>query len=248
MENIKAKPYDKLAMIYDHVMEHVNYDLWVNYVHQISKKYVRRDAKVLELAGGNCRFSELFVNYYPDLLVTDKSLRMLASKKNSLTKVCCEMPYLPFKTKYDLIYSTFDSINYLTSRKNLQRLFKEVSLILKPEGIFTFDVSLEKNSMIYTITPVRRGKENKIAYEHLSTYNKYSRVHKNIFEITLEDGKVFKEIHKQKIYPFIVYFELIEQAGLMVTECYETFTFKRAKSSSQRVQFIVAKAQNAVIQ
>jgi SAM-dependent methyltransferase len=248
MDYIKVKPYEKLSLIYDHVMEHVNYEQWVKYIYEIGKRFVPRDANVLELAGGNCRFSELFVKYFPDIIVTDRCLEMLSSKKNSLLKVCCEMNYLPFKSKFDLIYSTFDSVNYLTNRKNLLRLFKEISSLLKPEGIFTFDASLERNSLIYTIKPVRRGKEKNISYEHLSRYNKYSRVHKNIFEIKLDDGKIFKEIHEQKIYPFEIYFELLERTGLKVIECYETFTFKRAKSSSQRVQFIVTKIPHAVIQ
>lgn len=51
--------------------------------------------------------------------------------------------------------------------------------------------------------------------------------------------EIYTETHKQKIYPFAVYFELLEKAGLNVTECYEAFTFKDGNAGCERVQFVV---------
>jgi hypothetical protein len=96
------------------------------------------------------------------------------------------------------------------------------------------------------MVPVRTNSRKNIHYKHLSLYNKNSRIHKNIFEIRF-NGNTYKEIHKQKIYPFELYFDLLEQAKLFVIECYESFSFERAKPSSQRAQFIVRKIKNAVI-
>src|SRR5690606_15420281 len=108
MKKNKAKPYEKLALVYDHLMDHVNYNLWTKYVYNVSRKYVDRNSSVLELAGGNGKFARKFKNYYPDILVTDMSLSMLQNKNDGISKVCCEMTNLPFKKKFNLIYSTFD--------------------------------------------------------------------------------------------------------------------------------------------
>ncbi len=246
MTNLRVKPYEKLASVYDHLMSHVNYELWADYIYEISKPYINRKSSILELAGGNGKFSDIFLKSYPNILITDKSFEMLSSGKNKLPKVCCEMPSLPFKSKFDFIYSNFDSINYLTSKKDLLKLFIEIQNILSEDGIFTFDVSLEKNSMKHAMVPVRTSRKSNIRYKHLSLYNKNSRIHKNIFEIRF-NGTTYREIHKQKIYPFELYFDLIERANLFVINCYESFSFETAKPSSQRAQFVVRKINNAVI-
>lgn len=239
MEKIKTKPYEKLALVYDHLMNHVNYDLWTRYVYKISSEFVNKNASVLEIAAGNGNFTKLFNTYYKNIIVTDLNIQMLSDKKNSLPKICCEMTNLPFKKKFNLIYSTFDSINYLTNKRLLLKLFLEIRKILDDNGIFTFDVSLERNSELYIAHHEQRGKANNIIYNHSSTYNKHSRIHRNIFEIKMKDGTVYKEVHNQKIYPFEVYFSVLDKAGLYVTDCYEAFSFKHASVNSKRVQFVV---------
>jgi SAM-dependent methyltransferase len=164
---------------------------------------------------------------------------MLLSKQNSFPKVCCEMINLPFKKKFDFIYSTFDSVNYLTKEKELLKLFNEIQKILSDDGIFSFDVSLERNSELYVANHEKRGKDNNVEYDHISIYSKHSRIHRNIFEIKMEDGTIYKEVHKQKIYPFPVYFKLLNQSGLFVLNCLEAFSLKKANKNSKRIQFIV---------
>lgn len=247
MKKIKADPYEKLALVYDHLMDHVNYNLWTKYVYRVSRKYAGRYANVLELAGGNGNFSDLFRNYYPYIIVTDKSFQMLSGRRGSLPKVCCEMLNLPFKKKFDLIYSSFDSVNYILNKKSLLKLFTEVGNILTEKGIFTFDVSLEKNSELFISNHEQSGRVNGIVYEHMSIYNRRNKIHRNIFEIKMNDGTVYKEIHKQKIYPFCDYFELFEKAGLVVKECLEAFTFKAGNENSKRIQFVVKRKSNALI-
>ncbi len=247
MKKIKTKPYEKLSLIYDHMMNHVNYELWTKYVYKITRNLISKNSKVLELAAGNGKFAKRFRSYYPNILLTDISIDMLLSKTNNLPKVCCEMFSLPFKYKFDLIYSTFDSVNYLVKEKYLLKLFIEVEKILSSNGIFTFDVSLEKNSELYIANHDLNGKDNNIEYEHISIYNKHSRIHHNIFEIKMEDGTIFKEVHKQKIYPFLTYFNLLNKSGLFVLNCYEAFSLKQANENSKRIQFIVRKNSNAFI-
>jgi SAM-dependent methyltransferase len=239
LKKIKAKPYEKLALVYDHLMNHVNYDLWTKYIFKIIKDLVSSDAGILELAGGNGKFSNIFKKYYPNILVTDKSIEMLLNKQSSFPKVCCEMISLPFKKKFDLIYSTFDSVNYLIKEKDLLKLFTEVRKILNDDGIFTFDVSLERNSELFVANHEKGGKDNNVEYDHISIYNKHSKIHRNIFELRMKDGTIYKEVHKQKIYPFPVYFNLLNEAGMFVLNCYEAFSFREAKENSKRVQFIV---------
>jgi len=238
----KAQAYEKLATVYSHIMRKVKYEDWADYIFTLTNDYTKKSAKVLELAGGNCMLGNYLAGYYPDIIVSDSSLSMLMEDSiRGVRRVCCDMTSLPFKNKFDLIYSTFDSINYLTSIKKLKKLFDSISGLLTDDGIFTFDVSLERNSLIHIQEPVRKGKIKDASYIHHSVYDTDKRIHKNIFTITFKDNTTYKEVHKQKIYPFEDYFRLIEKSGLYVVNCYEAFTFKNAVSTSVRAQFIVAR-------
>jgi SAM-dependent methyltransferase len=216
-------------------MKSIRYDYWADYIYDISSKYVNKDAKVLELGAGNGQLAFFLKKYYKDLVISDLSHFMLADSKNKKFKrVCCDMVSLPFKVKYDLIYSAFDCVNYLLTTKKLRKLFSEVKNYLT-------DVSLERNSLNHSNKPKAEGKVKNITYEHESRYNKKTRIHKNSFSITLPDGTKVRETHKQKIYLFEDYFKLFEKEDLFVVDCLDAFSFNDGKATSNRVQFILKK-------
>jgi SAM-dependent methyltransferase len=220
----------------------VRYDYWADYIYAISNEYVGDEPKVLELGSGNCHLARFLSAYYPKLIATDVSHAMLSkNSKTHLIKVCSDMTMIPFKTKFDLIVSAFDSVNYLISKKKLLALFDEIYRTLSDNGIFTFDVSLEKNSYRHIKDPVRIGSYKGVQYKQETDYNSIKNIHRNVFIITYPDGNMFKEIHIQKIYSFETYFDLMDSAKLAVKECYDAFTFKDGSAKSSRVQFIVVK-------
>src|ERR1017187_2424551 len=139
---VKAKPYQVLPLIYSHLMKRIRYDKWAEYLYAIVRKKCSPKSKVLELAAGDGAFANYFCKYYPSITMTDISRWMLKQNNNLKNKVCCDMLSLPFKSKYDLIYSNFDSINYILSGKSLLVLFAGISGLLNDDGIFIFDVSL----------------------------------------------------------------------------------------------------------
>ena len=243
----KAKPYQVLPLIYSHLMKRIKYDKWADYLYELVKKNCPKKSKVLELAAGDCSFANYFSKYYPSLIVTDISRLMLKKNNYRLNKVCCDMLHLPFKSKFDLIYSNFDSINYILSIKLLLKLFSDVSFLLNDNGIFIFDVSLEKNSYIHVKKNNREGKYKGLIYRQSSTFNPVSGIHINKFNIKLANGDEYSEIHKEKIYSFDTYFKLIEKTSLYVVDCYESFTFKPGNKNSDRVQFILKKNKYAEI-
>ncbi len=243
MNRKKAKAYDTVAFIYEELMNEVDYANWAKYIVDIAEEYVdSKNAQVLELAAGNCKLASEIIKTFPHLIVTDHSFTMLNYNKNvKLKKVCCDMTSLPFGNNFELIYSTFDSVNYLLSKRKLLNLFSEVKRVLSDNGIFTFDASLEKNSLDFEKAYVTEGTFGGYKYIRRSKYNKATRIHKNVFEVVDKDGNVFYEIHREKIYKFDTYFDLIDKAGLYVVECLETFTFDNGNANSDRVQFIVKK-------
>ena len=241
----KVHPYSLVSEIYSDLMDEVNYKRWARYIYFLAKDKIKPDSDILELASGNCQLVSNLLHKNKNIICTDLSKEMLSHSTHS-RKVVCSMVQLPFNKSFDLIFSTFDSLNYLLTTKKLLSLFYEVEKLLKTDGIFTFDVSLVKNSYIHQKSSKKSGRTNNYKYRRQSIYDPDTSIHKNIFTITDKLGNVFTETHRQRIYDFETYFELIDKSGLYVVNCYRTFTSKQGSADSDRVQFIVKRKKNAI--
>jgi ubiquinone/menaquinone biosynthesis C-methylase UbiE len=239
---VRVNSYSALAAIYSHLMKSIDYGNWADYLFNLSKDVSRECADVLEIACGTGIIAGYLSKKYQRLTVCDKSADMLKQIDNpKLKPVCCDMSELPFKQKFDFIYSTFDSVNYLLSKEKVVKMLKSVSRILADDGIYAFDVSMEKNSVRYQRYLNRKGKYQKIAFTQKSLYNDKTRIHYNAFEITLPDGTQVQEMHKQKIYTFEDYFRFIDATDFYVHKCYEAFSYKDANENTERIQFLLKK-------
>lgn len=225
-------------------MSSVDYKKWADYNYNIIKSYLPNKPFALELAAGDCSHAFYFHKYISNIVVSDLSYSMLSNSKIKFTKtVVADMKNLPFKQGiFDFVISSFDSINYLTSKKKLRQAFREVNRVLKKDGIFEFDVSLELNSRNILELLNRKGIINGIKYEQKSFFLEKSRIHKNILFFFDENGVIYEEIHKQKIYKLVDYFEELASSGFVVLKCLETFTYKNAdENRSERATFVVRK-------
>jgi hypothetical protein len=239
---MKVKPYEKVSIIFDTLMKKLDYESWSNYILEIANEYIHDDAKVLELGAGNCKIAKFISMQYHNYVATDISISMLkSSNENNLKKVCCDMTQLPLKAKYDFIFSNFDGVNYILKQKSLLRLFNEVFGLLKRNAVFTFDVSLETNSLNFVISKSVEGRSNGYSFKRVSQYNKRNRIHSNHFYIRDKFGIEYKEVHREKIYKIDTFFRLAEKAGLHIEGCYDCFTFNNLKPNSERAQFIMRK-------
>ncbi|KAB2843986.1 MAG: class I SAM-dependent methyltransferase, partial [Melioribacteraceae bacterium] len=218
------------------------YKDWAEYIFSINNNNKIKKEYVLELAGGNGKLTSFLKEYFPKIIFTDLSKEMIINSEcQPELRLSCDMRAFPFKIKFPLIISAFDSINYLMSKEQLNKLFENIYNSLSDDGIFTFDASLEKNSIKNERRLNRKGKFNKIKYVQKSIYDNSSKIHYNYFEIILDNGEIIREVHKQKIYEFTEYFSVIEKNGLYVKNCYDSFSFDDADENCDRVQFVVKK-------
>ncbi|MCZ7611150.1 MAG: class I SAM-dependent methyltransferase [Ignavibacterium sp.] len=231
-------PYKTVSSIYSHLMDFVDYKWWAKYIYLITVNHLTKSPSVLELGAGNCKLASHLSKHYKDYIASDISMSMLSGSNNKITKVCCDMTEIPFNKKFDLIFSAFDSINYLTSKTKLKSLLNAVNTHLTDNGVFTFDAALINNSLKHQKTALTSGYYNGIKYYRTSKYYPFSGIHKNIFRI-YHSEKTIVETHKQKIFEFETYFEIAEKCNLYVADCFKAFTFQKAKPTSDRVQFIM---------
>ena len=235
----QTDPYLHVANIYPHLMNFVSYKWWARYIYTITKPKVVKNPSVLELASGNCALADHLSKLYKNYLVSDISKSMLKHSNTKLNKVCCDMKAIPLSKQFDLILTSFDSVNYLLSKKQLLKFFKEVFSHLSEKGVFTFDAALESNSYKHQKTATTKGRAKGFNYLRKSIFMPASKIHKNIFTITYPNGDTFSETHKQKIYSYHTFFDMAEKSGLYVVNCYKAFSYTKGKASSDRVQFIM---------
>ncbi len=235
----QVKPYSSFSEIYSHLMKSVDYKFWAEYISTIHQSIGSKNDIALELAAGNCSLAKRLKRTFKQIYVTDISSEMLKKSKKIKYKVCCDMLYLPFKKQFDFIYSTFDSVNYLNEENLLNIFFNNIRDQLTKDGHFLFDVSLKKNSKKYVKMLNRKGKYKQIEYKQISTFDEEKQIHKNIVYLKFPNGENFKEVHKQKIYDFYYYFDVIDSNDLYVVNCFDAFDFKYGSPNSERVQFVV---------
>ena len=239
---MSTDPYYAVSKIYRHLMRSINYLDWSSYIRDLKSHYYEEGRTTLELACGDGVIASHLKDHFEDLVILDISKSMLKLTDKEIKKVCADIISIPFRSKFSFIYSTFDSLNYLINSKDLYKLFTEIKFILEDNGLFTFDVSLEKNSIKNIKSLNRKGKFNGVKFIQSSKYNADENIHTNHFKLKLDNGEIFEEVHIQKIYPFEYYFELIEDAGLYVADCFDAFTFEDANHKCERVQFVIKKA------
>ncbi|MDD3558679.1 MAG: hypothetical protein PHW27_08900 [Melioribacteraceae bacterium] len=234
--------YRAVASIYDHLMKSIDYKEWSEYLQDI---LIERDCKftsALEFGAGTCKISENLSRKFTLFVATDLSLDMLLENKiqHNFVKVCCDMKKSSFNKKFEVLIAAFDTINYMLNRTELTDFFVNVKSLMNKNSVFLFDASLEKDSLKNTKRLNRKGKVGELAYTQKSFYDKENKIHYNNFEI-ISSNSVFEEKHVQKIFPLEQYFESIEDAGLVVLDCFDCFSFEDVDHQSERAQFVVGK-------
>lgn len=238
----RSSNYSALALIYPHLMRNVRYEKWAQYLKSMIQQYAPTAQSVLELAGGNGALAEKLSAFYPDYFLSDLSQFMLSEGNSRLfPSLVCDMRSIPFIDSFDVVVSAFDSVNYLMKEKEVLTFFTESYSALHETGILLFDVSLESNSYRHATNAIAQYSYQGIRYTQLSEFHALTRIHSNIFEIILPSGEVFKEQHKQKIYPLEIFFRLLRKSGYSAVYCFDFFTFKAGTPASDRVQFVALK-------
>ncbi len=232
----------------------INYSEWADYIEAIFKNYNLKPELIADLGCGTGNFCLEMVGRGYNMIGVDISAEMLSCAMLKLESQGVEREKVLFLNQdmsrfelygtVDAIVSLVDSINYITDKKDLKRMFSLVENYLNPGGLFVFDVNsvykFEKifaNNVFYSI-------DDEITYIWENTYDKNTKLCK--FDLTFfisqnEYYKRFDEVHFERAYSIEELSEIVENSGLELLKVYEGLSFCKPSINSERLFFICKK-------
>lgn len=242
--------YTHMAAVYDTLMTDAPYDKWLEFTKQVIQKSGRSIDKIADLGCGTGEialrlaeegFQVTGVDFSPDMLTlaADKAIK----KNLSVQWVLQDMRELEGFVNMDLIVSYCDSINYITSEKELSDVFYRVAASLKEDGLFVFDVHsfFHMENHLKNQTFADAGEDASYIWFCVEGDHPGEVFHELTF-FSLEGGHYirFDELHHQRTFSVEAYKKLLSDAGFKNIKWYSDFTFQNdiVKEDAERIFFI----------
>lgn len=245
-----AEKYTALAYYYDGLGEHIDYGRYAEFVDGHNKRSGKGKSGIaLDLACGTGTMAlELDALGY-DTIGIDGSVEMLdvareKSAGRNILYLCQDMRELDLYGTVDLVSCTLDSLNYITSTKELSSVFALVNNFLEEGGIFVFDLNTEyKFSHVYG--------NNSYVFEDEGVFcvwqNEYNEKNGkcnfcvSVFEED-EDGKYYRtdEYHTEKCHKRKTVEKELKKCGFELLGVYSDFNNNPAEETDPR-HFYVAR-------
>lgn len=247
--------YSILARIYDALMDDVDYESWADFIDEIIQTHFPDARSVLELAcgTGSVALSLDELECY-DIVATDKSADMIkvARKKASDQQASVQFRVMDFLNinldrTFDIVFSTFDSINYLRDPAEVVRLLDQTRRVLNPNSLLIFDFTTPKNSIkaIKYLNNEEGYTSDHYRFLRKSSYDARKRIHYNTFNIEKldEHGESiqtrYQEMHEQRIYTLKEMLDIISETDYTLIAKYDGFDLVDADDTSLRITVVL---------
>ena len=237
--------YEGLAPIYDFVMRHVDYVSWTSYVDTLLRKFGNGPGTLADLACGTGNTTLQFSKLGYEVSGIDASAAMVAVAQGKAESIEASVPFstgdlrrLEGLGPFDAATCLYDSFNYLMTAEDVGAALESVAGILKPDGVFVFDICTERNSLDH-FRDVRDAEEGPgFLYTRHSYYDAERRLQFNSFDISYEDRRVC-EIHAQRIYEFDRMAAMVEASRFEFLGAFDGFSMFRGSDRSDRIHFVL---------
>jgi SAM-dependent methyltransferase len=254
--------YTGFANVYDILMDNVPYDEWKNYLVGILKEYGIEHQLLLELGCGTgsmtrrlaaAGFDMIGIDYSEDMLeiARDKDLNAGYSF-DQILYLNQDMREFELFGTVAAVVSVCDSINYITDRDDLRKVFQLVNNYLDTQGIFIFDLNtVHKYRDILGESTIAENREDlsfiwENYYDEQEKINQYDITIYKKTEIEFEDDgdnsralyERMEETHYQKAYEVEEVIQLLNEAGMEFLAVYDACTKNPPNENSERVYFV----------
>ena len=245
-DKIPQAPYQGLAPIYDYVMRHVDYEEWVDYVHSLIERLAPDTEQVADLACGTGNMSLELKRLGYEVTGVDLSEAMLrvangkAGSEAGMEFVQRDVRELEGLGPFDTVVCMYDSFNYMLEAEDLDEALASIASIIRPGGLFVFDVCTQRNSLRYFRDMRDKETGPGFSYERHSVYDSDTRLQSNHFQIHYEEGDVvLEETHVQRIYPVASIAKHVKASVFDLLDAFDGFTLNEGTEDSDRIHFVL---------
>ena len=238
--------YESFAYLYDRLTDDIDYNQFLNFVEEQFKKN-ELDAKLLlELACGTGSLTKLLTDKGYDVIGLDYSSDMLEVAREKCPEnlfINQDMTEFELYGTVDSILCCLDSVNYITDKKKLLKMFKLVNNYLNHGGLFIFDINSEyklkniigNNCFVRNEDDLFYSWENELLRDKVNFYL--------TFFVENEEGSFerFDEVHTERIYKEQEIKFLLKEADLRLVDVYYDFNTDKKSKKSERIFFVAMK-------
>jgi len=236
-----ALPYQHIAEFYDRLMSHVNYKIWAEYIIECFQKFGNDIHTVLD---GGCGTGSLIYELkrrgfrVAGFDLSFPMIRRARSKglKNVWQGDLCQPAAC---NGWDGVICLYDTIHYLTET-DIQPFFNRLAGMVRPGGIMIFDTVTEHHVRQYWADYTEKGEEGECRYIRRCWYDASVRCQHTEFRISSKKGaQMFREHHRQWIYPFSYLIKQAEYSGFEVRGVFDEFNFEPGDERSDRIHVVL---------
>ena len=240
--------YDEFSYIYDKLSFDLDYEKYADNIKKLVDKYNIRKENMLELAAGSGMLTKYFFDDFDNIDALDISSDMLTVFANNydpdnVNLIHYDMVEFENENTYDLIVILLDSVNYVTEKEDLVKLFKNSYKNLKKGGLLVFDINSP-----YKIREIFGS--NCCVYEYEDIFYTWD----NFFEDNLvdmhldffienEDGtyRRVREFQQERLYEVEEVKDLISEIGFKDINIFDEDNMKKVREDSLRILFSCVK-------
>ena len=238
--------YNDFAYIYDKLINDVDYKEWADYYFKIFQRYGLSPKLGLDLGCGTGNLTVELASRGIEMTGVDLSedMLMVAREKSEGMDILYlnqDMTEFELYGTVDFIVSSLDCINYITDKRDLQRVMKLANNYLEPGGLFIFDINTryKLENVIGDNTFILEDDDCFCSWQN--EYDKRRKLSDFYLTFFLKDGENytrFDEHHTERAYEIEEIKSLIESSGMRLLKVYHNLSFENPKKNSERVFFV----------
>lgn len=240
--------YTNFAYIYDELTNDIDYSRWADYIEKLFKRYRVKPSLILDLGCGTGSFAVEMASRGYEMIGIDSSPDMLACARNkseskNLDVLFINQDMVDFELygTVDAVVCLLDSINYVTSKRDVTRVFKLVRNYLNPGGLFIFDINTPYKFEHVLSENVFYEVRDDLAFIWENRYDKRRKLCEFDLTFFIKRGEYFQrhdEIHVERAYSLDEIGEMAERAGLKLKGMFDDLSMRPPIEKSKRVFFV----------
>lgn len=241
--------YSEFAAVYDTFMDETPYEEWLAYIRRILVQENINDGLLLDLGCGTGKMTRLLAEAGYDMIGVDNSYDMLGIAMEQgpaeILYLCQDMRAFELYGTVRAVVSVCDCLNYILDPEELTKVFQLVNNYLDPKGIFIFDFNTEyKYRDVIGETTIAENRED-CSFIWDNFYDEETKI--NTYEVTVfqkvnsskeELFTRFMEEHNQRSYSLEEMKRILEKAGMLYVDAFDTDTGKAVTNESGRITVI----------